>query len=777
MNTRTLAVIVLGWVTAASSFPGAADAAAPGGAGAGAAVTAASTATAKVPGGEGLGASHPERRERHAAFSPPAPRAPEVLSPAALARVRAEGRSVLWVHFTDKGIPDAAAFEREVRAAGERVPPNARARRARETGGTFVPDWYDIPVRSEYVDAVRATGARVRHVSRWLNAMTVVADEAEARRIAALEFVRAVLPARPSRRVEPVSVGPEHEGAAPMPESQESPGSPESDLRRAAGERPGIRPAFAALPKPLNYGGSLQPLTGINVPAAHDSGWSGASIVLAMLDSGYDRNHNATSLLTTIGERDFIFHDGNTADEPGEDVSGQWQHGTGCWSVAGGYWQNNVVGAAFNSRFVLAKTEDIRSETPIEEDNWVAAAEWADSLGAHVISSSLAYLDFDGTANDYSYSDLDGYTTVVAQGAIMAARRGIVVATAMGNTGPALGSIWSPADAESILAVGSVNSGNTVSGFSGRGPTADGRIKPDVVAQGESVTWAIAGTTSVSLANGTSLATPLVAGGAALVREAHPEWTVAQVREALMSTADKAATPDNNYGSGRINVVAAIYGSPLGGPVAPRPFNLLVPIHNGVVDHAPTLFRWRSTTDPQGGPLTYRVRLHSIAPQPCCLFEFTTPETLFSYTGYLGPSRTYEWTVTAIDGQGNERVSRDAFRFTTNATTGVPVPAPPPGVPQVVLRQNRPNPVRSFTFVDFELGGTPGWVPVTLRIYDASGRLVRTLLQDFVEPVPTQCSITWDGNDDRGRRASSGIYYYRLEVGGAMESRRLVLLR
>jgi subtilisin family serine protease len=736
MKFRTVAVFALGWLTAALSFPDALEAA---------------------------------RREPHASFSPPSPRAAEVLSAGALARVRSEGRSVLWVHFTDKGIPDASAFGREVRAAGERVDSKARARRARETGGTFVPDYYDIPVRSEYVDAVRATGIQVRHVSRWVNAMTVVADEGQARRIAALEFVRAILPARPSRRMEPVSIGPPEQGTAP---------ALEKDLRMAAPDLPGFEPAFPALPKPLGYGGSLGQLTGINVPAAHDSGWSGASVVLAMFDSGYDKNHNATSLLIKIGERDFIFHDGNTSDQVGQDVSGQWQHGTGCWSVAGGYWANNLIGPAFNSRFVLAKTEDIRSETPIEEDNWVAAAEWADSLGADVISSSLAYLDFDGTANDYPFSALDGYTTVVAQGAIMAARRGIVVATAMGNDGAAVSSLWSPADAESILAVGSVNSANQVSGFSGRGPTADGRTKPEVVAQGEGVIWALAGTTtSVSPANGTSLSTPLVAGGAALVREAHPEWTVAQVREALMTTADKAATPDNNYGWGKINVVAAIYGSALGGPVAPKPFNLLVPINNGVVDHAPTIFRWRRTTDPQGGALTYRVSLRSIAPQPCCLFEFTTSDTFFSYTGYLGSTRTYEWTVTAIDGQGNERVSRDFFRFTTNATTGVPVPAPPPSAPQVVLRQNRPNPVRTFTQVDFELAGVPGSMPVSLRVYDAAGRLVRTLLQDYVEPVPAQCTVTWDGHDDRGRRASSGIYYYRLEVGEAVESRRLVLLR
>ncbi|HEU5311502.1 MAG TPA: S8 family serine peptidase, partial [Candidatus Eisenbacteria bacterium] len=498
MNRRNVALLVLGWVLAASALPVPSEAATP-------------DASTKSP-----------RRERHASFAPPAPRAAEVLSAAALHRVRAEGRSVLWVHFTDKGIPDAASFEREIRAAGERVDLKTRERRARETGGSFVPDYYDLPVRSEYVDAVRATGAQVRHVSKWLNAMTVVADEAQARRIAALSYVRVVLPARPSRRAEPVSVGPSEE-SRPEPNAEQgtapSPSSDDSGLAGAIRDLPGPERAFAALPKPTNYGSSLTALSSIFVPAAHDSGWSGASVRLAMFDSGFDKAHNATSLLVRIGERDFIFHDGNTSNEAG-DVAQQWNHGTGCWSVAGGYYASTLIGPAFNSRFILAKTEDIRSETPIEEDNWVAAAEWSDSLGADVISSSLAYLDFDGTADDYAYSDLDGYTTVVAQAAIMAARRGILVATAMGNEGGLPGSLWSPADAESILAVGAVNNVNVVASFSGRGPTADGRTKPDVVAQGQAVWWAMAGTTSaIDDVDGTSLSTPLVAGSAALVRE------------------------------------------------------------------------------------------------------------------------------------------------------------------------------------------------------------------------------------------------------------------
>src|SRR5881396_1682340 len=235
-------------------------------------------------------ASTGPRVERHAQFAPPAPRAPQVLTENSLDRLRAEGRPVLWVFFTDKREGDAASFARSLRGVAARVTEPARARRAREAGGRFVPDYYDLPVASDYVDAVARTGAAVRHVSRWLNAMTVVADEPQARLIASLPFVRVVTPARRSRRVAPVP-----ESAVPPSPGGEAPGRGEGlEVPRIRTEILGSAPS---LPKPIGYGASTTPLTGINVIAAHDSGWSAATITVAMFDSGFDKNHNATSPL------------------------------------------------------------------------------------------------------------------------------------------------------------------------------------------------------------------------------------------------------------------------------------------------------------------------------------------------------------------------------------------------------------------------------------------------------------------------------------------------
>jgi hypothetical protein len=212
-----------------------------------------------------------------------------------------------------------------------------------------------------------------------------------------------------------------------------------------------------------------------------------------------------------------------------------------------------MYGPAYKADFLLAKTEDMRSETPIEEDNWVAAMEWADSLGADIITTSLGYSDW------YTYSDFDGQTAVITIAANTAISLGMVVVNSAGNSGPSLGTITPPADAFEIISVGSVDVlGNLVTSSS-RGPTFDGRTKPEVCARGAG-DWApiSSGDTFYGLRSGTSFAAPLVAGAACILLQAHPAYTPQMIRQALMETADNAATPNNNYGWGIINVDSAL---------------------------------------------------------------------------------------------------------------------------------------------------------------------------------------------------------------------------
>jgi subtilisin family serine protease len=278
-------------------------------------------------------------------------------------------------------------------------------------------------------------------------------------------------------------------------------------------------------------------------------------VLVAMLDNGYRKNHQAFDSIRVQGrlvdERDFV---------TGADTVSWDAHGTGCWSLAGGFVPGQLIGPAYGADWALYHTEDMSQEMPVEEDNWAAALQRADSLGADVASSSLGYLDFDDPSLSYAYPDMDGNTAISTLAARHAAALGIVVCNAMSNSGPSLGTLGAPADADSIISVGATDSLGVIASYSSRGPSYDGRPKPEVCAQGSQTWWATwFGTATYGRASGTSCATPLVAGACALVLEAHPDWTPLQVREALMMTASRAAAPDSNtYGWGVIDAWAAI---------------------------------------------------------------------------------------------------------------------------------------------------------------------------------------------------------------------------
>jgi hypothetical protein len=425
--------------------------------------------------------------------------------------------SRIWVRFNDRGS-----------AAGSYVTISDRAlaRRQRQGIPLVTPDRH--PVAPEYLELLRRSGARIHRVSRWLNAASVDYDPELVLRLALLPCVA---------RIEPVR----RFGRLPDAPADRDPGSP--------------TPAAASVTA-LNYGPSAAQITQIGVDLAHNRGFTGAGVLVAMFDTGFRKDHAAFAAAIAesrlVDSWDFVFNDGEVQDEP-VDLPGAHNHGTSTWSVLGGTYAGQLYGPAYGASFLLAKTEDIRSETPVEEDNWLAAVEWAEGLGADVISSSLAYSDW------YSYSDYDGNTAITTLAADLAVSLGIVVCNSAGNAGPNPGTIAAPVDAFGIVSVGSVTSTGTISSFSSRGPTFDGRIKPEVCARGSSTYLAQASsTTAFGNSNGTSFSCPLAGGCAALLVEAHPDWNPLQVREALMQTASQSQTPNNTYGWGVINVNGAL---------------------------------------------------------------------------------------------------------------------------------------------------------------------------------------------------------------------------
>jgi subtilisin family serine protease len=441
-------------------------------------------------------------------------------------------RAKIWVFFTDKGVRERSAFT--VATANLSLSEKAAARRAKVGMDRIL--FVDLPVVQSYVEAIEATGAAVRRTSRYLNAASFEADLDQLDRIAELPFVAEIRPLAIYTR-------------KPIEES--------SAADRLGGE---ISQDADATAVDLNYGESSGQLSQIKVTEAHQLGLSGQGVTLAIFDTGFRKTHEAFAQHYVDGrvlaEYDFIFDDDNTGYDPVQeplDIYGQWDHGTLIWSVTGGQMPGRVYGPAYNATFILCKTEDTRSETQVEEDNWVAALEWVDGLGADVVTSSLAYVNW------YDYSDFDGLTATTTIAANTAASLGIVVCNAMANSGPGAGTLHAPADAFDILAVGAVNSAGDIANFSSRGPTFDGRTKPEVCAQGVATFGAYAnGDDWYRYANGTSLSTPLVAGAAALLIEARPQFPPQLIRQALMETANRADSPDNNYGWGIVNLQKAL---------------------------------------------------------------------------------------------------------------------------------------------------------------------------------------------------------------------------
>ncbi len=329
----------------------------------------------------------------------------------------------------------------------------------------------------------------------------------------------------------------------------------DSLLKKSEGKYPFSSEALN-LARNGGYGSAEGQLKMVSGQSLHERGFWGEGKVIAILDSGFrgvDTLQAFSNLWVygnILGYYDFV----NARRE----LYRGHGHGTFVFSVMGGFLQGEYSGTATSASYWLLRTEDAASEFKIEEYNWLAGAEYADSVGADIINSSLGYTQFDDETQNYSYADMDGSTTVVARAANMAFSRGIMVVNSAGNYGNQLWSyIGSPADAHGVLAVGGTDDQGNRINFSSVGPSADGRVKPQVMAQGQGV-WAANTMGTLSQVNGTSYSSPIIAGLAACLWEMFPDASNNQIKQAIIRSGDRYLMPDSLYGFGIPNFEVAI---------------------------------------------------------------------------------------------------------------------------------------------------------------------------------------------------------------------------
>lgn len=435
----------------------------------------------------------------------------------------------VWVFFKDKGNQIENCLSNPLSIVSEKS-----IKRRMKLNKESLLDFSDLPVYQNYIEQVKGTGFQLRNKSKWFNAISGFATKEQIVRISMFDFVKQIDLVKGYSTTKPNF---EKENSFQIENKTRQPEKLYS----------------------LDYGNSFTQNNLINVPAVHNLGFDGSGVTICVMDAGFNNlAHVVFDSMNIIATWDFVNGDPNVGDE---NDMGSGSHGTYVLSVLGGYAPGNLIGPAYRANYILAKTENTDSETPVEEDNWIAALEWADSIGVDLTSTSLGYLDYDSPFIGYTWQDMDGNTALITRAADLAVKKGIVVVNSAGNEGSrgTPNTLVAPADGDSVFAIGGVDASGLRVSFSSYGPTVDGRIKPDFMAMGTGVVSARAfNQTQYTTVSGTSFSCPLTSGAIALLLQANPNLTPIQLRNILRQTSSKSSNPDNFYGWGIINTLSAL---------------------------------------------------------------------------------------------------------------------------------------------------------------------------------------------------------------------------
>lgn len=632
------------------------------------------------------------------------------------------------VYFKDKGTQTSTSLMKSSAAyeiAVKELSPRAIERRKKVMGENYITS-EDLPVNENYISKIESSGIRIINKLKWFNAVSCYLSEEQVQKIKEYPFVEKIEAVRTlSRRI---------------------------DIEQSVNEieqNTSLQKANS-----LDYGSSYKQNNLSDIPAVHNLGITGEGVIIGILDSGF-RWKEVTCLKTktVLAEHDFVNGDDNTANES-VDSSNQDSHGTHVFSIMAGNASGNLIGPAYEASFLLAKTEYVPKELNTEEDNYAAALEWLEEQGVDITSSSLGYTTFDSGQNSYSYSDMNGNTTIVAQAVNKAFERGVSTFSAAGNEGN--GSwyhISSPGDAYNIITVGAVNSLNKVADFSSRGPTSDGRIKPEITAMGVSVYYASV-SDKYSSGNGTSYATPIAAGIAGLLKSAYPNLTNKQIREIFIACGDSTDSPNNNRGYGLISAKRVICYPNIDTTNGVVLNKIFINSSESINTSSVTVHYTFGSGEYQSAAMNFDGNYKYAYP-----FSTSQSDTILQFYFTYNTSGGTE----IREPEGNSVYSFNLSEY-NNISEVIEISELPEGF---YLSQNYPNPFNPETVIKYQLSSSGN---VSLKVYDILGREVVTLVNEM--KFSGTYEVKFSGN-----RLSSGVYFYSLKSGNYVNTKKMLLVK
>lgn len=589
----------------------------------------------------------------------------------------------------------------------------------------------DIPIYSGYLSAIeKLDDIKIHHKIKWMNAVSVfVFNKSVIDSIKDLPFVKNV---KPVKKIRFIST------------KQEKNIEPNTTIISAASTI-------------YDYGPSYFQYDLSKIPTLHSEGINGEGVRIGLLDSGFNWDtHPSLRERTIIDEYDFVFNDTITKNQIG-DIVNQDYHGTSVFSIIGGFDEGNIVGPAFNSSYILAKTEFLGSETHIEEDNFARAVEWMENIGVDVISSSVGYNQFDSGEGDYTYEDMNGNTTIVSRAYNFAFDRGIVTVTSAGNEGfMPWRYIIAPADAFNVIAAGGIDTSATSRYGSGSyGPTFDGRIKPDLLAKATSVYNARVFDRDYGFGSGTSFAAPIIAGIAAQLLSYYPHLDNVQVRRILLESGDRAQNPDNSFGYGLLSAVDAVNFPNI------ELTESRVRLYKSFIGNAVSNLRIHVQKNED---ITESI-----------MDQLSNNKYIINLTGY-NDGDTLKIKFSFIDSSNTTRFipQNDYFKYiygTKNLYCRI-TNAINEDQSNIGMLNPYPNPFNEYTRIEFISKDADN---ARVEIFDILGRKVKTLFN--AELSAGKNIFIWNGENDFGTKSSSGIYFCIINTGAEIFSKKIILIK